>query len=115
MRCEGLVTAAREDETSLLAESWKDDHIEALSIDDRALRLAQHRLARNIDLLHGTVEELEELALESHIDVWLSVLTIDLVELSATSRATRGVLNVGVGRAEELLEDLEVLALVDIA
>ena len=86
--CEGLVTAAGEDETSLLAEAWHDDHIEALRTDYIALGLAEHRLARNIDLLHSTIEELEELAFESHIDIWLSVPTIDLFKLGATCRTT---------------------------
>ena len=109
------MTATWENEASLIAESWKDDHVEALSADDRAWSLAKHRLARNAHLLYSAVIELEKFAFESDIDIGFSVRCINLLKLGATWRASLGVVNVGVGRAEESIKDLEVLALVDVA
>ena len=74
------------------------------------MRRAQHLFARKIDLFDRTIEEFIELAFKRYHDVCLAVICIDLGQLRLIRRVRGGLLDKRVRTAEEVLEDLVVVA-----
>ena len=84
-------------------------------VDNVAVGGGEHLLARILHFFDSTIEEFKQFALERYDNVLFPVLSIDLLEISLVSCRWSRLLNVWILAAEEVLEDLEVVASVHVA
>ena len=85
-------------------------HGESLRVHHGALRLAQHLLALNHDFFDGSIVELVELARERFDNVIFAILSVNLGKLGLVCCISRLLFNEWIRAAEEVLEDLVVVA-----
>jgi len=112
---ESFVSTFRIDKSCFLIEPWKHSDIKSLSVDNRALSLTQHFLARNVYFFDAAVVKFMKLTFEFNLNIWLAMLGIDLIQIGLNRAIFFGLLNEWVFGAKELFENLEVSSLVDVA